>query len=110
MTDGVRHQVLQRLFQPVAVTADLGQSGLEPGLESNATLGDNRRMPVAHARQQLLRRDFFDPDAATATFELREVETGLASFDKAEVVKGLKAGDVVAVEDTTRPKEKKSND
>ncbi len=43
-------------------------------------------------------------------FELREVETGLASFDKAEIVKGLKVGEEVAVEDPTRPKEKKSND
>lgn len=43
-------------------------------------------------------------------FEMREVETGLSSFDKAQIVKGLKAGDVVAVEDPTRPKEKKSND
>jgi HlyD family secretion protein len=43
-------------------------------------------------------------------FELREVETGLASFDRAEIVKGLKAGEEVAVEDPTRPKEKKSHD
>lgn len=43
-------------------------------------------------------------------FELREVETGLSSFDKAQIVKGLKAGEEVAVEDPTRPKEKKSND
>lgn len=51
-----------------------------------------------------------EKDRWKETFELREVETGLASFDKAEIVKGLKAGDVVAVEDPTRPKEKKSND
>lgn len=43
-------------------------------------------------------------------FDMREVETGLASFDKAQIVKGLKAGEEVAVEDPTRPKEKKSND
>lgn len=43
-------------------------------------------------------------------FEMREVETGLSSFDKAQIVKGLKAGEEVAVEDPTRPKEKKSND
>jgi multidrug efflux pump subunit AcrA (membrane-fusion protein) len=43
-------------------------------------------------------------------FELREIETGLASFDKAEIVKGLKAGEEIAVEDPTRPKEKKSRD
>ncbi|MBK5257009.1 MAG: efflux RND transporter periplasmic adaptor subunit [Vicinamibacteria bacterium] len=51
-----------------------------------------------------------EKDKWKAKFELREVETGLASFDKAEIVKGLKAGEEVAVEDPTRPKEKKSND
>jgi HlyD family secretion protein len=40
-------------------------------------------------------------------FELREVETGLASVEKVQVVKGLTAGLEVAVEDPTRPKEKK---
>jgi HlyD family secretion protein len=51
-----------------------------------------------------------DKDRWKEKFELREVETGLASFDKAQIVKGLKAGEIVAVEDPTRPKEKKSND
>jgi HlyD family secretion protein len=41
-------------------------------------------------------------------FELREVETGLASVEKVQVLKGLEAGIEVAVEDPTRPKEKKS--
>lgn len=40
-------------------------------------------------------------------FELREVETGLASVEKVQVVKGLTAGLEVAVEDPTRPREKK---
>ncbi len=40
-------------------------------------------------------------------FELREIETGLASVDKVEVLKGLAPGTEVAVEDPTRPKEKK---
>jgi len=43
-------------------------------------------------------------------FELREIETGLASVDKVEVRKGLEAGTEVAVEDPTRPKEKKDRD
>ena len=43
-------------------------------------------------------------------FEVREVETGLASFDKVQVVTGLKAGEEVATEDPTRPKEKKDRD
>jgi len=49
-------------------------------------------------------------DAWKERFELREIETGLASVDKVEVVKGLSAGIEIAVEDPTRPKEKKSNE
>jgi HlyD family secretion protein len=52
-----------------------------------------------------------DPkDAWKERFELREIETGLASVDKVEVVKGLADGAEVAVEDPTRPKEKKGNE
>jgi HlyD family secretion protein len=43
-------------------------------------------------------------------FEVREVETGLGSFDRVQVVTGLKAGEEIAVEDPTRPKEKKDRD
>jgi HlyD family secretion protein len=43
-------------------------------------------------------------------FEVRTVQTGLASFDKVEIVSGLKPGDEIAVEDPTRPKEKKDRD
>jgi len=49
-------------------------------------------------------------DAWKEKFELREIETGLAAVDKVEVVKGLTAGTEVAVEDPTRPKEKKGNE
>jgi HlyD family secretion protein len=52
-----------------------------------------------------------DPkDAWKEKFELREIETGLAAVDKVEIVKGLTAGTEVAVEDPTRPKEKKGNE
>ncbi len=52
-----------------------------------------------------------DPkDVWKEKFELREVETGLASVDKIEIVKGLTAGTEVAVEDPTRPREKKANE
>jgi hypothetical protein len=52
-----------------------------------------------------------DPkDAWKEKFELREIETGLAAVDKVEVVKGLTAGTEIAVEDPTRPKEKKGNE
>jgi HlyD family secretion protein len=51
-----------------------------------------------------------DKDKWKEKFEVREVETGLASFDKVQVVVGLKSGDEVAVEDPTRPKEKKGRD
>jgi HlyD family secretion protein len=52
-----------------------------------------------------------DPkDAWKEKFDVREIETGLASVDKVEVVKGLASGAEVAVEDPTRPKEKKGNE
>jgi HlyD family secretion protein len=52
-----------------------------------------------------------DPkDAWKEKFELREIETGLAAVDKVEIVKGLTAGTEIAVEDPTRPKEKKGNE
>jgi len=52
-----------------------------------------------------------DPkDAWKEKFEVKEIETGLAAVDKVEVVKGLAAGMEVAVEDPTRPKEKKDNE
>ncbi len=52
-----------------------------------------------------------DPkDAWKEKFELREIETGLAAVDKVEIVKGLTAGMEIAVEDPTRPKEKKDDE
>jgi HlyD family secretion protein len=52
-----------------------------------------------------------DPkDAWKEKFELEEIETGLAAVDRVEVVKGLTAGMEIAVEDPTRPKEKKGNE
>ena len=52
-----------------------------------------------------------DPkDAWKEKFELREIETGLASVDKVEIVKGLAVGTEIAVEDPTRPKEKKDRE
>jgi len=49
-------------------------------------------------------------DAWKEKFELKEIETGLAAVDKVEIVKGLTAGMEIAVEDPTRPKEKKGNE
>ena len=51
-----------------------------------------------------------EKDRWKQSFEVREIETGLASFDKVQVVKGLSPGEEVAVEDPTRPKEKKDKD
>ncbi len=52
-----------------------------------------------------------DPkDAWKEKFETKEIETGLAAVDKVEVVKGLTAGMEIAVEDPTRPKEKKDRE
>jgi HlyD family secretion protein len=51
-----------------------------------------------------------EKDRWKAKFDVVEVETGLASIDKVQVLKGLKAGQELAVEDPTRPKEKKDRD
>jgi HlyD family secretion protein len=52
-----------------------------------------------------------DPkDSWKEKFEVKEIETGLAAVDKVEIVKGLTAGMEIAVEDPTRPKEKKDNE
>jgi HlyD family secretion protein len=51
-----------------------------------------------------------EKDRWKETFEVRTVQTGLASFDKVEVVGGLKPGEEIAVEDPTRPKEKKERE
>jgi HlyD family secretion protein len=52
-----------------------------------------------------------DPkDAWKEKFEVKEIETGLAAVDKVEVVMGLTAGTEVAVEDPTRPAEKKDDE
>ena len=52
-----------------------------------------------------------DPkDAWKEKFEVKEVQTGLAAVDKVEVLSGIGAGTEVAVEDPTRPREKKPNE
>lgn len=51
-----------------------------------------------------------DKDKWKERFELRKVETGLSSFDKVQIVAGLKDGEEIAVEDPSRPREKKDRD
>ena len=73
----------------------------EGGLLASAFAAGKKDAPAAK----------LDPkDAWKEKFEVKEIETGLAAVDKVEVVKGLTAGTEVAVEDPTRPKEKKDNE
>jgi len=51
-----------------------------------------------------------EKDAWKEKFEVREIETGLASFDKVQIVAGLKRGEEIAVEDPTRTREKKDRE
>jgi HlyD family secretion protein len=51
-----------------------------------------------------------DKDKWKEQFDVREVETGLASTNKIQIMKGLDTGTEVAVEDPTKPREKKSRD
>jgi HlyD family secretion protein len=46
-----------------------------------------------------------EKDLWRRSFDLREVETGLASIEKVEILAGLDEGAEVAVEDPTRPKD-----
>jgi HlyD family secretion protein len=50
-----------------------------------------------------------DKDRWKERFEVREIETDLASFDKIQVLGGLHAGDEVAVEDPTLPRKEKKD-
>jgi HlyD family secretion protein len=72
-----------------------------PGLLSRVFAGGKKDDPAAKLD---------DKDTWKERFEVRTVETGLSSFDKVEVVSGLKPGDEVAVEDPTKPREKKERE
>jgi HlyD family secretion protein len=77
------------------------QAAESPGLLSRVFAGGKKDDPAAKLDEK---------EKWKGTFEVRTVETGLSSFDKVEVVAGLKPGDEVAVEDPTKPREKKDND
>ncbi len=72
-----------------------------PGLLSRVFAGGKKDDPATKLD---------DKDKWKEKFEVRTVETGLSSFDKVEVVSGLKPGDEVAVEDPTKPREKKDSE
>ncbi|MGK2858002.1 MAG: efflux RND transporter periplasmic adaptor subunit [Thermoanaerobaculia bacterium] len=52
----------------------------------------------------------FDKDAWKDFFEKRVVETGLADNSRVEILKGLKAGEEIALEDPTLPKGDENDD
>jgi len=72
-----------------------------PGLLSRVFAGGKKDDPAAKLEEK---------DKWKEKFEVRTVETGLSSFEKVEVVSGLKPGEEVAVEDPTKPREKKDRD
>jgi HlyD family secretion protein len=72
-----------------------------PSLVAKALAADAKKAPAPKLDEK---------DKWKEEFEVREVVTGLASFEKVEIVKGLKPGDEVAVEDPTKPKEKKNHE
>jgi len=77
------------------------QAAQSPGLLSRVFAGGKKDDPAAKLD---------DKDKWKEKFEVRTVETGLSSFDKVEIVSGLKTGDEVAVEDPTKPREKKDSE
>jgi HlyD family secretion protein len=81
--------------------AETPKADASPGFLSKAfAAGKNETPPTALAEK----------DRWKEKFEVREVTTGLASVDKVEVIGGLKSGEEIAVEDPSRPKEKKNRE
>jgi HlyD family secretion protein len=78
------------------------EASATPGFFARAFASDSTRSGKAEKLE--------DKDKWKADFEARDVNTGLSSFDKVEILDGLKAGDEVAVEDPTKPKEKKDRE
>ena len=76
------------------------KSAESPGLISSVFAAGKKDTPVK----------LEEKDRWKEQFDVRTVETGLASFDKVQVVTGLKPGEEVAVEDPTKPKEKKDRE
>ena len=72
-----------------------------PGILSRVFAGGKKDDPAAKLDEK---------DKWKEKFEVRTVETGLGSFEKVEVVSGLKPGEEVAIEDPTKPREKKDRD
>jgi HlyD family secretion protein len=67
--------------------------------------------PKTAAEQEKSKKaDKDNKDAWKQYFEKRTVATGLSDNARVEIVKGLKAGDEVALEDPTLPKDKKKDD
>ena len=67
--------------------------------------------PKAMAQQAKAKKDDKnDKDAWKQWFEKRVVVSGLADNSRIEILKGLKAGDEVALEDPTLPADKKKDD
>jgi HlyD family secretion protein len=77
------------------------QSSESPGLLGRVFAGGKKDDPATKLD---------DKNKWKEKFEVRTVETGLSSFDKVEIVSGLKTGDEVAVEDPTKPREKKDSE
>jgi len=89
--------------------ADIVYVKKPPAPQAAATPGFVERVFAADEKTPSATQ-YDEKDKWKEQFEVREVKTGLASFDKVQIVEGLKPGDEVAVEDPTRPKNKKDGD
>jgi HlyD family secretion protein len=79
-----------------------------PAPKPSASAGFLSRVLAASPKDAPIKLE--EKDRWKERFDVREVQTGLASVDKIEIVGGLKPGEEVAVEDPTRPKEKKERE
>jgi HlyD family secretion protein len=71
------------------------------GLLSAVFAADKKSPPAAKLDEK---------DRWKERFQVREVQTGLASVERVEILSGLRAGDEVAVEDPSRTKDKKDRE
>jgi HlyD family secretion protein len=70
----------------------------------------NAGEPVKAVKQDGQKQDGKDKDAWKKWFDKREVATGLSDNARVEILRGLKPGEEVALEDPTLPADKKKDE
>src|SRR5690348_15948698 len=74
VTDGVRGEILQRLFETSRIAEDPRRPGRDLELQRNVALALRPFMTISDSLEQIFDGDRFGFRAITATFQAREVE------------------------------------